>query len=79
MPSLRNRLARWRITRDHLRGTTTLFVDAGVVPCPDQGDVSIELCLGCPHLRGVECDPAVRIRCHPGLARTVQHLSPAGG
>ena len=77
MPSLRDRLARWRTTRDRLRGTTTLFVDAGIVPCPDQGDVSIELCLACPHLRDVDGMPAGQIRCHPGIARTLESVSPA--
>jgi hypothetical protein len=77
MPSLRERLAAWQAARQAFGGTTKLFVDAGVVPCPAQGDISIELCLACPHLRDVHGQPVDQITCHPGIARTLQDLSPA--
>ncbi len=42
-----------------------LYVDGGRVPCPVQGDISIELCMTCEHLRSVDGDPVRRIECRP--------------
>ena len=50
-----------------------LFVDHGMVPCPQQGDISLEFCLSCEHLRSVDGDPVRRIECrpHPGAMSVV--------
>ena len=77
MPSLQNRVSRWWADRPLPTGTTTLYVDWGIVPCPRQGDISIEACLACPHLQEVDGDPVRRISCHPGVGPTLQDVSPA--
>jgi hypothetical protein len=47
------------------RTRSGLFVDGGMVPCPIQGDISLEFCMSCEHLRSVEGDPVRRIECRP--------------
>lgn len=42
-----------------------LFVDHGMVPCPQQGDISLEYRLSCEHLRSVDGDPVRCIECRP--------------
>jgi len=42
-----------------------LFVDGGTVPCPVQGDISVEFCMSCEYLRSVDGDPVWRIECRP--------------
>jgi len=77
MPSLQDRVSRWWADRPLATGTTTLYVGWGIVPCPRQGDISIEECLACPQLRQVDGDPITRIRCDPGIGPTLEDLNPA--
>lgn len=65
MVTLLDRLA--SLVSASTRRTTTLYVDGGSVACPQQGDVSVELCLACAHLREVDGDPVRWIECRPGL------------
>jgi hypothetical protein len=75
MSALYERLSRWWDGQPGLTGNLALHVDRGIVPCPDQGDVSIEHCLGCPHLRDIHGDPIDWISCHIGLVREREDLS----
>ncbi|MND08539.1 hypothetical protein D3C83_312210 [compost metagenome] len=44
---------------------SALIVDGGRVRCPIQGDVTVESCLACEHLRSIDGDPIRRIECRP--------------
>jgi hypothetical protein len=72
MATLRERLSSLRTPRGGAGRVTGLFVDGGTVPCPRQGDVSVEHCLACAELTGVDGDPVTRIECRPGVGWMVE-------
>jgi hypothetical protein len=60
------RLTALAYLRDLVRGPRdflVLYLDRSTVHCPTRGDVDLELCLACPHLRGLAGDPIDRIEC----------------